>query len=125
MANKVVFWCASEIVRKVRAEEGKGDPHAPFRGMHVIICGDFHQFPPVGNPTSALYCERPSDSSEAVLGRSIYQQFKTIIMLKKTTPSKRRSLVKYTGPFADWRMHRIRSTGNQKTDSGRPVKTRH
>ena len=83
MANKVTFWCASEIVGEVRAEEGKGDPHAPFGGMHVIICGDFHQFPPVGNPTGALYCERPGDSSEAVLGRSIYQQFKTVVMLKK------------------------------------------
>jgi len=83
MANKVAFWCTSEIVGEVRAEEGRGDLHAPFGGMHVIICGDFHQFPPVGNPTGALYCERPNDSREAALGRSIYQQFETVVMLTK------------------------------------------
>jgi len=83
MANKVVFWCMSEIVGEVQAEEGKGDLHTPFGGMHVIICGDFHQFPPVRNPTSMLYCERPNNSWESALRCSIYQQFKTVVMLTK------------------------------------------
>jgi len=83
MANKVTFWCLSEILGEVRAEAGKGELHAPFGGMHIIICGDFHQFPPVGNPTGALYCERANDSCEAVFGRSIYQQFETVVMLTK------------------------------------------
>jgi len=68
MANKIMFWCTSEIVAEVRAEEGKGSLHVPFGGMHVIICGDFHQFPPVGNVTGTLYCEKINDSSDAVFG---------------------------------------------------------
>jgi len=81
MADKIMFWCTSEIVAEVRAEEGKGSLHIPFGGMHVIICGDFHQFPPVGNVTGALYCEKINDSSDAVFGRSIYKQFDTVVML--------------------------------------------
>lgn len=31
------------------------DATVPFRGLNVILLGDFHQFPPVGNPRVALY----------------------------------------------------------------------
>jgi len=74
MANKVTFWCLrlSEIVGEVRAEEGKGELHVPFGRMHIIICGEFHQFPPVRNPTGVLYCERANDSCKAVFIWSIY-----------------------------------------------------
>ena len=52
--------------------------------MHVIKAGDFHQFPPVGNPTGALYVDRPGqDSKRAILGREIFLQFDKVVILDK------------------------------------------
>jgi hypothetical protein len=52
--------------------------------MHIIKCGNFHQFPPVGNDTSTLYVDRPDkDSKRAQLGRAIFLQFDKVIILKK------------------------------------------
>ena len=72
MEDKVTAYCLSEIVAKSRALEEKGRPHEPYGLMHVIKAGDFHQFTPVGNPTGALYVDRPGqDSKRAILGREI------------------------------------------------------
>jgi len=52
--------------------------------MHIIKVGDFHQFPPVGNPTSALYVDRPAnDGKHALLGKEIFLQFDEVIILDK------------------------------------------
>lgn len=73
-----------------RIAVGKCKPntsHLPFGGINVIICGDFHQFPPVATrKRAALYY--PSDLSSGdneddVLGRSIYEQFNTVVILTK------------------------------------------
>ena len=88
MLDKVTFWCASEIVAGVRSLNGQSNTHAPFGGAHVIICGDFHQFPPVVNPKGALYCESVYDSPEAAFGRSIYNQFDTVVMLRQQMRTK-------------------------------------
>ena len=51
---------------------------------HVIKCGDFPQFPPVGNDMSALYMGRPNkDNKQAQLGGEIFLQFDKVIILKK------------------------------------------
>ncbi|KAF8873818.1 hypothetical protein BD779DRAFT_1390921, partial [Infundibulicybe gibba] len=44
---------------------------------------DFHQFPPVGYSTGALYCVKPSDTPQALAGRGIYKQFDTVVILKE------------------------------------------
>ncbi len=52
--------------------------------MHVIQLGDFHQFPPVGNSTGALYVDRPEkDNKRALLGREIFLQFDQVVILEK------------------------------------------
>jgi len=51
--------------------------------MHVIKA-HFHQFPPVGNPTGALYVDRPyKDNKQALIGREIMLQFDTVVILKE------------------------------------------
>ena len=84
MEDKSMAYCLSEIVGKSRAQEEKGRPHEPFGSMHVIKTGDFYQFPPVGNPTGALYVDRPDkDNKQALLGREIFLQFDTVVILDK------------------------------------------
>lgn len=58
----------------------------PFGGVNVILCGDFHQFPPVaGGTSSALYHpNRPGiDSADVSLGGKTYTQFKTVVILRR------------------------------------------
>jgi hypothetical protein len=52
--------------------------------MHVIKTGDFHQFLPVENLTGTLYVDRPDkDNKQAILGREIFLQFNTVVILDK------------------------------------------
>ena len=84
MEDKVTAYSLSEIVGNSRAQEEKGRPQEPFGSMHIIKSGDFHQFPPVGNSTGALYVDRPDkDSKRAMLGREIFLQFNTVVILDK------------------------------------------
>lgn len=83
MADKSTIYATSKIIVKTKGEEGTGTADEPFGGMNVICTGDFHQFPPVQNSKGALYVDAPaSDSSEALLGREIFKQFNTVIILK-------------------------------------------
>ncbi|CAK5284216.1 unnamed protein product [Mycena citricolor] len=56
-----------------------------FGGISVIFCGDFHQFPPVAaSPTQALYYPATHrDGLAAKLGRAIYEEFSTVVILKQ------------------------------------------
>ncbi|KAI0076306.1 hypothetical protein K474DRAFT_1645141 [Panus rudis PR-1116 ss-1] len=57
----------------------------PFGGVNVILCGDFHQFPPVATKTRApLYYESDvtkGDTVDDCLGRTIYEAFTTVVLL--------------------------------------------
>ena len=66
--------------------EGQPSKNKSFGGINVILCGDFHQFPPVAtSPTEALYFpSNPTrDSTESQLGRAIYEEFSTVVILKE------------------------------------------
>lgn len=84
MEDKAMAYGLSEIIGKTRALEDKGRAHEPFGSMHIIQTGDFHQFPPVGNPTGALYVDRPEkDKKQDLLGREIFLQFDKVVILEK------------------------------------------
>ena len=52
--------------------------------MDIIDFGDFHQFPPVGNASGALYCDRPdTDDAHALKGRSIFLEYNKVVILHK------------------------------------------
>jgi hypothetical protein len=58
----------------------------PFGGISVLICRDFHQFPPVAtSPTEALYhpTNTVKDSANSQIGRTLYEEFKTVAILKE------------------------------------------
>ncbi|OSC97674.1 hypothetical protein PYCCODRAFT_1330794, partial [Trametes coccinea BRFM310] len=59
---------------------------ADLSKLNLILCGDFHQFPPVAvSPREALYrlpnLER--DDADCLLGRKLYKEFTTVVILKE------------------------------------------
>lgn len=56
-----------------------------FGGLNVILCGDLHQFPPVAcRKREALYHSiNANDSVDAQIGRRIYEEFTTVVILKE------------------------------------------
>lgn len=84
MCTKQTKYKGSEIVSKVKASEGVGNRSECFGGMDIIDFGDFHQFPPVGNPTAALYCDRPdTDDTHGLRGRSIFLEYDKVVILRE------------------------------------------
>jgi hypothetical protein len=84
MCTKQLKYRGSEIVSRVKASEGVGSRTECFGGMDIIDFGDFHQFPPVGNPTAALYCDRPdTDDVHALKGRSIFLEYDKVVILRE------------------------------------------
>lgn len=84
MEDKALSYDASLAVSKVKGEEGwSQSAYEPYGGMHVIKFGDFHQFPPVKNTKGALYVEREKDGRKARLGRNIFLQFDTVVILQE------------------------------------------
>ncbi|RDB16871.1 ATP-dependent DNA helicase PIF1 [Hypsizygus marmoreus] len=84
MTTKEHLCLVSQAIGKVLVGEPGSDATLPFGGMDVILFGDFHQFPPVKNRTGALYCSRPqTDKPRAIIGREIYMQFTTVVILKE------------------------------------------
>lgn len=56
-----------------------------FGGLNVILCGDLHQFPPVacGKRESLYYPIGTDDKLMSQVGRRIYEEFSTVIILKE------------------------------------------
>lgn len=67
--------------------EGKLPSSQSFRGVSVILCGDFFQFPPVAcAPSEALYfptttVQRNQEDSQT--GCTIFEEFTTVVILKE------------------------------------------
>ena len=82
MLSRTFFAKLSRIISTVmEVEEDK-----LFGGLNMIIVGDFHQFPPVVSRQSApLYWPVDSrhDTEEEIVGRKIFEQFSTVVQLKK------------------------------------------
>ena len=53
--------------------------------IHIILCGNLHQFPPVAKAVSeALYYLinlATTDSTDAQVGYMIYEEFNTVVIL--------------------------------------------
>ena len=82
MCTSDVLTLLSQVCGKVRADDSAASSTVPFGGLNVLLTGDFHQFPPVGNSSAALYCP-PMSRNTSIVGRAIYSQFDTVVTLVK------------------------------------------
>lgn len=65
-----------------RTGEGGPDSTVPFGGSDMLLTGDFHQFPPVGQYKKALYISHPFNH-RCEIGRNLFLQFQTVVLLTK------------------------------------------
>lgn len=73
------------LSRHIGIGKANSDTGKSFGGIHVILCGDFHQFPPVACAISeALYypANMVTDSVDSQIGRAIYEEFDTVVILR-------------------------------------------
>lgn len=82
MVTKQLFANASEAASYTRAKAGHQDAaDLPFGGLHVILTGDFHQFPPIGG--DPLYSTKEAKDNKTIIGGEIFRQFDTVIFLEE------------------------------------------
>lgn len=72
----------SQVLTKHHSNTDATAASKPFGNVNVILFGDFHQFPPVGNPRAALYVVNQKRERGA-LGRALFEQFETVVELKE------------------------------------------
>jgi hypothetical protein len=84
MLSKTFLAQLSRNIAIAFAETGQHSDQS-FGGINVILCGDLHQFPPVAtSPHEALfYPSNPLDSTDSQIGRAIYEEFQTVVILKQ------------------------------------------
>ena len=83
MLHDTLLTDVAKVVAYVKKTGNEGDKHLPFAGMHVILMGDFHQFPPVARTNAALYSLQWTAAPDALYGRSLYRNFDTVVWLRQ------------------------------------------
>ena len=80
MLTKDLLCHLSQVAGFVRTGDGSTDSTVALGGLNTILTGDFHQFPPVGQPDVALY-RKDCPRHASVVGENIYHQFDAVIEL--------------------------------------------
>ena len=82
MIEKTFFAKFAEQIDSARCEENNAN--APFGGLNVTMCGDFHQLPPVAcRKMAPLYCNGEGKllTGGDLKGRMLYEQFENVVLL--------------------------------------------
>lgn len=76
----------AQLEKNISVGKGQAADGSTFGGINVILCGDFHQFPPVAtakNETLYFPIHSGVDTLEQQVGRKIYEEFTTVVILKQ------------------------------------------
>src|SRR5882762_11205195 len=82
MCTTDILTLLSHVYGNFQAGDGLVTLTAPFGGLNLLLMGDFYQFPLVGNSNAVLYCLALLRNA-LIVGKAIYLQFETMIMLIK------------------------------------------
>lgn len=88
MLSKTFFAVLSRNIGVGKARAGDAPMSESFGGINVILCGDFHQFPPVASGTSEALYQRPTNPKdkkfvEKQCGFKIFEEFTTVVILEE------------------------------------------
>lgn len=86
MISKHFFSQLDRIFSRVMDSIERNPRNLPFGGLNVIICGDFHQFPPVATKKNApLYYPKDEvcDTEHEKIGKDLYDKFQKVVILKQ------------------------------------------
>lgn len=86
MISKTFFAQLDRIFSRVMDNNERNPRNLPFGGINVIICGDFHQFPPVATKKNApLYYPKNElqDTEREKIGKDLYDKFDQVVILKQ------------------------------------------
>ncbi|KAI6126364.1 hypothetical protein EDD16DRAFT_1425629, partial [Pisolithus croceorrhizus] len=86
MLGKTFLACLSHNVAIGKMAEGSPASSESFGGISVIMCRDFHQFPPVAVAASeVLYIpgNPRKDSTLSQVGHAIYEEFQMVVLLQQ------------------------------------------
>jgi len=81
MLHTTLLTDVARVVTYVKKMGNEGDEHLPFAGMHVILMGDFHQFPPIARANTSLYSLSGTNDPDILHSRDLYKQFTTVVRL--------------------------------------------
>nr|GAT42598.1 predicted protein [Mycena chlorophos] len=81
MLTKKILEQVSNILGTVKEELQQCDASDCFGGISVILFGDLHQFPPVGNPRQALFYDGEGSDENSPIGLDLYRRFTTVVTL--------------------------------------------
>ena len=86
MISKSFLALISCVICIAKGTDGTAGQAESFGGINVILCGDFHQFPPVAaSSNDVLYfpSDANRDSVDRLLGQQIYEEFTMVVILKQ------------------------------------------
>ena len=83
MIHDTLFTDIAKVIAHVKKAANEGDERLPFSGMHVILMGNFHQFPPVGRTNCSLYSLTPTANMDAIYACTLYKQFEKVVCLQE------------------------------------------
>ena len=83
MLAKELFSVLEHNISTARA--GQSSQDLPFGSLIVILCSNFHQFPPMSRRASSVMYypsdTMPNESDDAHTGRMLYEMFHTVVIL--------------------------------------------